>query len=90
MQLVLGRKKLVIPKAKASMVEVPYWADIAIRKVWPIFCNRPRFRAYIPDEWLASNGKKICRDYFWVVVLFLYPQWVDQTITRIRKVRHDR
>ena len=89
MQQILCRQKWVIPKSNCSRVEIPCWADISVKVIWPLVKDRERFRKYIPESWYP-NGKRIDRDYMWSVLTYLYPAWTHEIVCDIRTKRKAR
>ena len=89
LQSVLAGRKKLFPLAKTISIENPGWLEFSNKKVWAEAVKNPRFKEYIPDNWkFEGGGRHPEKDYSWVVICTLQPDWVHENIDRIRAARY--
>lgn len=89
LQKVLGKVKGVISRANCASINIPLWPELAIKRIWPLVKDRPKFKFLMPDEYYP-DAERVDRDYVWDVISFLYPVWTTTVIEDVRVAREER
>ena len=86
MQKVTRGQKLTIQKHQKPELNIPTWPELSIRNIWPHACRINNFLMYMPDDWSAT--KKTERKFFFNILTFLAPNFVQDLIRESRRLRH--
>ena len=71
---ILAGKKMLLKKAAVSDVKVPFYDELSVKALSPMFKNDKLFMQYFPDKFPAGKGPP--RTYFFNVLNTIHPEYL--------------
>ena len=84
-QVFAGEKQLM--KKEAIMpIHVPFYEELSVKAMWPMFADDQEFCSYFPDKY--PKGKGPPREYFFNILGSLHGDYLTKCINHAHKQRH--
>ena len=55
---VFGGEKMLLKKKAVTTVEVPYYDELSVKRLWPQYKKDPEFAKYFPDVYVDGKGPR--------------------------------
>ena len=68
--MILTKEKRFLPKNAVKEVDVGNYPELAVKKIYNEFTDRPDTKPYMPPK--INKGRQLDKEYFWNVVNSLY------------------
>ena len=83
---VLANKKSLMKKAEVTEVDVPFYDELSVKAMWPMFKADQTFTKYFPDKYPVGKGPP--RKYFFDILNTIYPEYLQQVLHHANEQRH--
>ena len=70
----LANKKSLMKKAEVTEIEVPFYDELSVKAMWPMFKADQAFTKYFPDKYPVGKGPP--RKYFFDILNTIYPEYL--------------
>ena len=85
LKAVLAGRKQLFKKSEVKEIAVPYYDELSVKALYPMFKKDPVFMSYFPEKF--SKGKGPPRKYFFDVLNTLHPEYLQQVMAHANKQR---
>ena len=82
---VFGGEKMLLKKKAVTTVEVPYYDELSVKRLWPQYKKDPEFAKYFPDVYVEGKGPS--REYFYGILNTLYPEYLGKVMGHANEMR---
>ena len=79
-----GEKQL-LKKNAVTTIEVPYYDELSVKRLWPQYKKDPEFQKYFPDAFPGDKGPS--REYFFGILNTLYPEYLKKVMAHSNDMR---
>ena len=87
MQDILSNHKRWVKKTATKNIKVPLWTELSVARLWPEAHNLPQFAEHMPSDWDLAHPKRIERNFFMGILVYLAPEFLEHVILDIRSQR---
>ena len=87
LQDILYGYKRHFKRTATKQLRIPMWNELSIDKMWELAVRIRDFLNFMPEDWTTS--RKVERTFFWIILVTLAPEYVEQLINNCRAIRHE-
>ena len=82
---VFSGEKMLLKKKAVTVVEVPHYDDLSVKRLWPQYKKDPDFAKYFPDAYVEGKGPS--REYFYGILNTMYPEYLGKVMGHANEMR---
>ena len=82
---VLAGQKQLMKKADVKAVQVPFYDELSVRRLWPELRKDPIFLSFFPSKYPKDKGPP--REYFFNILNTLHPEYLQQLMAHANQER---
>ena len=75
---------MLLKKKAVTTVEVPFFDELAVKRLWPQLKKDLDFAKYFPDSY--PGDKAPSRDYFYGVLNTIYPDYLQKIMAHSNEI----
>ena len=84
--MILQKEKRLLPKSAVKEVDVGNYPELAVKKLYREFADRPDVKPYMPPK--INKGRQCDKFYFWNIVNSLYESELEAMLDFANRQRN--